>query len=514
VLHLLRRATYGATPALIAEVRAKGTTAWLDEQLAASKVPDTAMDAILRKHFPRLNWTIREVWDTTEFTNYSWDVEQDVLMASIARALWSKRQLKEVMVDFWSNHLNVTNPSDGVWDNRHLYDRDVIRKYALGSFKDMLIASAKHPAMLNYLNQALSTKDTPNENYGREVLELHTVGIDAGYTEADVLASAKILTGLTLANPHPTAQQPDWTRQEYAYDPSIHWVGKLTVHTSASHFVTSNPHANGEPVVDAYLTYLARHPATAQRLALKLCTHFVSDNPPDSLVERMAKVYTAHDTAIAPMLRTMFTSREFALSVEHKVRRPYEDIIASLRTLGVTQSTLPDVPKVADDPSWSDGLQAIYYQVYGMGHAPMNWPQPNGYPDVATAWQSASGVLGRWSTHFDHVAGWWPAYSQKVLTLPANPVNATKYPYHNSPMRYLLPVKLPTTWGAYVDALAARLLHQTLRPEDRATILRFMGKPSAGKIDAALTAQNDGFFSWNMPGVVALLLDTPYHEMA
>ena len=148
----------------------------------------------------------------------------DVLLSTVARALWSKRQVFEVMVDFWSNHLNVTCPSDGVWDNRHLYDRDVIRKHALGSFKDMLVASAKHPSMLVYLNQAESTKDAPNENYGREVLELHTVGVDAGYDENDIYNSAKILTGLTLANLQPpfSDANPEWTRQEYFYDWSIH----------------------------------------------------------------------------------------------------------------------------------------------------------------------------------------------------------------------------------------------------------------------------------------------------
>ena len=180
----------------------------------------------------------------------------------------------------------------------------------------------------------------------------------------------------------------------------------------------------------------------------------MSDDPPSSLVTRLASVYTAHDTAIAPVLKALFTSREFALSVEHKVRRPYEDTIAGLRTLGLTQSTLPQVPKNSDDPSWSYGLQAIYWQVRDMGHAPLNWPQPDGYPDVAVSWQSASGILGRWSTHMSHSAGWWPSHQDKHLTWPKNPVDATKYPNHNSVARYLLPVTLPKTWGAYVDALA------------------------------------------------------------
>jgi uncharacterized protein (DUF1800 family) len=511
-MHLLRRASFGLTPALIAEVHAKGSRNWLEEQLAPSTVSDTTMNAILSKHFARLNWAIRQVWDTTQFDNFSWDVMEDVLLSSIARAMWSKRQLFEVMVDFWNNHLNVTCPSDGVWDNRHLYDRDVIRKYALGSFKDMLVASAKHPSMLNYLNQADSTKDHPNENYGREVLELHTVGVDGGYDENDIYASAKILTGLTLKNlkgPY-TDANPDWTRLEYYYDKTIHYTSSVKVmgHTFNTHGATG-----GEADANAYLLWLARHPKTAERIARKLCTHFVSDNPPDSLITRMAAVYTAHDTAIVPVLRTMFTSREFALSVEHKVRRPYEDTIAGLRTLGLTQSPNPENPTVQDDPGWRDGLQAVYYQTRDMGHAPLNWPQPDGYPDVAQAWQSASGILGRWSTHMSHVAGWWPSADQKAFTWPKNPIDVNKHPNHDSVARYLLPTTLPKTWGAYVDSLAARLLGQSLRPEHKAAVLAFMGKTSTGTINADLDAYNDGWFSWQLPKVVSLLLDSPYHEM-
>jgi len=129
------------------------------------------------------------------------------------------------------------------------------------------------------------------------------------------------------------------------------------------------------------------------------------------------------------------------------------------------------------------------------------------------AWQSASGILGRWSTHISHVAGWWPSHDDKALTWPKNPIDVKKHPNHDSVARYLLPVTLPKTWGAYVDTLAARLLGQTLRPEHKAAVLTFMGKTSAGAINADLDAYNDGWFSWQLAKVVSLLLDSPYHEM-
>ncbi len=169
VLHLLRRATFGPTPALLAEVRAAGTTAWLDAQLAPlTKVPDTAMDAMMSR-WPRLGWKTWEVRERlTQFG--SWDVMYDLLEAHLARALFSRRQVFETAVDFWTNHLVVPVPSSEVWDSAHLFQRDVIRKHALGKYSDMLNAAARHPSMLKVLDNSDSHKKAPNENYGRELL--------------------------------------------------------------------------------------------------------------------------------------------------------------------------------------------------------------------------------------------------------------------------------------------------------------------------------------------------------
>ena len=177
-------------------VRKLGTAKWLAAQMNPYvKVPDTAMDHLATR-YPRLKWEIWQVRDRLD--NGAWDVMDDLVDMHIARAAWSRRQLLEVMVDFWSNHFNITCPSSNVWDSRARFDHDVIRTNAFGRFEDMLIASAKHPAMLNYLNNAISTYKEPNENYGREVLELHTVGIGAGYTETDMHNSALIFTGMSI----------------------------------------------------------------------------------------------------------------------------------------------------------------------------------------------------------------------------------------------------------------------------------------------------------------------------
>ena len=171
--------------------------------------------------------------------------------------MWSKRQLFEVMCDFWANHLNITCPSTSdVWSARQVFDRDVVRKNALGRFEDMLIASAYNPSMLTYLNNAESTKLEPNENYGRELLELHTVGVDGGYTEDDMYQSALIMTGFTVNE----------NNGLFKYDTSYHHVGPVQV----MDFTDANSTAEGgETVGRAYLKYLASHPSTARHLGVQ-----------------------------------------------------------------------------------------------------------------------------------------------------------------------------------------------------------------------------------------------------
>lgn len=153
ILHLLRRATYGKAPGLVLQARALGATAWLNQQLSPALIDDSVCDGYVAR-YPNLTKSVATV--RAEFPNGSWDVMFDLGRATLVRAAWSKRQLLEVMVEFWSNHLNITCPSSDVWDCRHTYDSAVIRPHALGRFADMLVASALHPAMLRYLNNNVS----------------------------------------------------------------------------------------------------------------------------------------------------------------------------------------------------------------------------------------------------------------------------------------------------------------------------------------------------------------------
>jgi len=231
------------------------------------------------------------------------------------------------MVDFWSNHLNVFGALAPAWTAKSLEDRVVIRKHALASFESLLLADARSAAMLMYLGNDKSRLDRPNENYGRELLELHTVGIDAGFTEADVLNSAYVLTGRTCDE-----------KRQYYYRPDWHYVGPVKVLGWSSANSTAT---GGLAVGDSYLRYLARHPSTALALSRKLAIRFVSDDPPDSLVNALAEVYLANGTAIVPWLRALFGSAEFADSIGRKARRRWR---MSLPASGRWESACPSAP--------------------------------------------------------------------------------------------------------------------------------------------------------------------------
>jgi uncharacterized protein (DUF1800 family) len=457
-LLLLARTSYGRTAAMEKDLDRLGPTAWLTRQLAPSSIKDPGGNAV-RAMYPRLSWSAPMA--RARLKQGDWALMQDTVADHLGHAIFSARQLNEVMVDFWSNHLNITCPSGDVWDTRHRYQLDVIRKYALGRFESMLLASAVHPSMLVYLNGAESTGAAPNENYSREVLELHTVGVDGGYTERDIQKAALLLTG--------------WTVEESRarYDPTRHYVGNVR----AFGFSAANAsHSGGRTGQRAYLGYLAHHPKTGRHLATKLAQHFVSDDPPKALITRLAASYRKYDTAIVPVLRDLFASPEFAESAGEKVRRPMEHLVASSRAIGV---------KLGSNPK---GLGDLANTLHDMGHAPLGWAMPNGYPDVADDWQSPASALAQFNTTATLVHGWWPT----TLALPG-------------PRKLL--TNPPHTRSAVIQAVGAKVLGR---------------KPTTREVSAARTLlagtklpSSFGAGSWEQQETVALtttlFLSSPAH---
>ncbi|HET6480544.1 MAG TPA: DUF1800 domain-containing protein [Actinoplanes sp.] len=462
IAHLLRRATFGATPASLAEARRLGVAGWLDRQLDPTSITDGVCGGVLAR-LPLAGASIATV--RSSIAKNSYEAVKQLGRAAVARAAWSDRQLFEVTAAFWANHLHIAAPSSGVWDSRSDYEAQVIRKHTFGRFADMLKASMKHPAMLTYLDNRSSTQDHPNENYARELMELHTIGLT--YTEQDVYAAAKLLTGLTVAN----------TTGAYLYASARHVTGAVEIagfeHANATAAV-------GETAALALADHLARHPETAKRLATKLCRRFVADEAPAALVAVLAKVYLDNDTAIKPVLKALFTSPEFAASIGQKSRTPFEDLIATIRTLGLRPET-----------SGVKALDALYNGLVNAGNAPYRWSPPNGFPDVAAAWASPSGFLMRCNNHLNLAAGWYPTQLSRPADL----------------LKSLVPT-LPGTYGALVDALAVRLIGAKLPAAHTAAVLSV-----AGKLPTSPLTASDKSLAGHAPYLIALVLDAPSFQL-
>ncbi|GIJ47571.1 hypothetical protein Val02_44570 [Virgisporangium aliadipatigenens] len=460
VLHLLRRTTFGVTPQDVADVRQLGIDAWLDRQLDPEKLPDPGGDQVAAL-YPRLGLDIKQLRGSVP-DNKRNEVQMELGQATIGRQAWSSRQLYEVMVDFWNNHLNIQNPLEGGADSRPDYDRTVIRKHAFGKFSDMLLASARHPAMMRYLDNAASDRRAVNENYGRELLELHTVGIDGGYGESDVRNAAYVLTGRTISRDG-----------EFVYDPKRHYSGAVTV------MGWSHPNKNqseGLAVGDTMVRYLALHPSTAKYVARKLAVRFVCDSPPAPLVDRLAQTYLDNGSAVVPMLRVLFRSLEFWIATGLKTRRPLENLVATARVLGVTPGGDTD-----------KALETLYATADRLGHAPLAWAPPDGYPDVAGAWQSAHGMLGAWNVHRALVSG-------KV-----------KGATYAAPEQLVAGNKTGTAAG-YLDALSQRLVFQPLTQPQKDALLQFLGMPGDARV-------SDPKLGGKLDSLAPLLLDSVYHGL-
>ncbi|MFC6342473.1 DUF1800 domain-containing protein, partial [Nocardioides hankookensis] len=312
--HLVGRFSYGVTPELARDVRrAGGGREWFERQLAPGSVPDHAADR-LRGWWPSLDRGPSDLWRRqVKEIEGGWQVMADYQRWVLLRRMESRHQLHEMMTELWEHHFNVPANGDAQFTWRVRYG-DTIRKHALGRFDQLLPAVVTHPAMLISLDNVSSTKQFPNENLGRELLELHTVGRGA-YDESDVKASARILTGWTVDM---------WETFAAEYDKERHARGPVKV----MGFRHANKSADGREVTRDYLRYLAHHPATARHVARKLAVKFVRDDPSPALISRLARVYRQHDTDIRPVLRALVGTREFQRAVGAKVRDPGEDLVA------------------------------------------------------------------------------------------------------------------------------------------------------------------------------------------
>jgi len=309
-------------------------------------------------------------------------VVTELQRAKLLRAVYSERQLYEMMVDFWENHFNIFANKD---DDRYFltsYDRDTIRPFAMGRFRDLLGATAHSPAMLFYLDNWRSsvtrpypaTKDKPagadgglNENYARELMELHTLGVDGGYTQQDVQEVARCFTGWTIQKPKEQGL--------FLYRPGLHDDGEKVV--LGHRILPGGGIADGERVLDI----LATHPATARFVATKLARRFISDSPPPSLIDRAAAVFLKTDGSIRETLRAIVTSPEFFSTTAYraKMRSPFEYVAAAMRALNAE----------------TDGDRPVLDAIGRMGQPVFGRITPDGYADRADQWLSSGAMVAR-----------------------------------------------------------------------------------------------------------------------
>lgn len=440
--HLLSRFTYGATPGQVDEVARMGLEKWFEQQLKAD-LPEDSLDVQLvpldalklsneqialtyPKNGEVIRMAIRDGIVNKDSVRADQKAYKDILKdymdkkgykpenelfrqlycQKILRAAYAQNQLREVMTDFWFNHFNVSVTKNDCAQFIPVYERDIIRPGALDKFGDLLKATAQSPAMLYYLDNFSSSGPMDemrdgmrpiqvarkaqglNENYARELMELHTMGVDGGYTQQDVTQAARVLTGWTVRE------------SEYLFTPRRHDKGEKMV--LGKHFGPDGGEEEGLQLLDM----LAHHPSTAHFICRKIAVRFVNDDPPSALIDRMAKTFTNKNGDIRQVLLTMVYSPEFwsAQAVREKTKSPFELAIGAVRSLHAR----------IGQP------MQLYNWITRMGEKMYCYQAPTGFPDKGQYWINTGSLLSRMNFGLAFAAGRIPGVSFDLAALNNN----------------------------------------------------------------------------------------------
>lgn len=464
--HYLNRLGCGFSPDAHQQLlRAGSHRAWFEAQLVPSRIPESATAQALPSWFPDLSASPATKWAKQQSgAKSSWEYSTELASYSMLRQVYSTRQVLENMVAFWSNHLHVQSGHRTACAHRYSYDQTV-RRHALGRFEDLLVECTLHPAMLFYLDNSTSVTNAPNENHGRELLELHTVGRGSGYTESMVKSSAVILSGWTVDDP----ASPSAT-----YDPDRHTAGPVRV----LGFSAANAAPDGRAVTRDYLRYLAHHPATATNIARRLCRHLVGDQPSEAMVSAVAKAFRDSGTDIPSTLRALVAHPDFAASAGALVRDPVQDFVATCRVLQVRARRPTADASFARACVWS--LSSL---------PPYSWPRPDGPPLGNAAWSSASRMLSSFRMHWNLAAGWWPT---KDVT------------YRTSGASWLPQRRIRL--DQWVDHLCRTLLGRRSDSRMLTAVVTVTGYPPR-----TIITKNHPVAGWLFVRLVGALLDSPDH---
>jgi uncharacterized protein (DUF1800 family) len=379
IKHLLHRIAFGPRPADVELVQDLGIQKYLEQQLHPDRIDDKSTDERL-EHLSSLGMStsklmeiyvpkrkLRNLQVPAMVRNVPQQLLQELQTQKVIRAVHSRKQLQEMMTDFWFNHFNVfwaKNADRWLTTN---YEMTAIRPHVFGKFRNLLMATAKNPAMLFYLDNHLSSSIKGiNENYARELMELHTLGVDGGYTQKDVQEVARAFTGWSINRAH--------VNGEFIFRPRMHDSGEKIV---LGRTIRAGGIRDGEEVIDI----LSRHPSTARFLATKLVRRFVSDDPPAPLVARVADVYRNSDGDIREMMHAILTSKEFNSpeAVGAKTKTPFEYVASAIRALDGT----------------TDGSRELGQSIARMGQPLYQCQPPTGYPDRGEYWMTNAAILER-----------------------------------------------------------------------------------------------------------------------
>ena len=420
---LLERASFGPRPGELEALARQGAEAWVSEQLASLSPGDDELEErlagfeslgaagwqdLMEMELPAPDRRDRRSAERRKaVARRSREITRELAGARLVRAVHGRWGLREVLLDFWSNHFSVFGRKNLVGALLPHYEREVLLPHVLGRFEDLLLAVAKSPAMLVYLDNWSSTRpDLPrfvrrrlpggggiNENYARELLELHTLGVDGGYDQQDVIAAARVFTGWTLES----RRNP-----VFRFRAVLHDDGKKQV-------LGERTRGDGPEEGEHLLRRLARHPATARHLAHKLCKRFVADAPPPPLVERVAERYLETEGDLRAVVAAVLLAPELSDPRHRKLKTPFRLVASALRATGGS----------------SDGRPPSLLALYRLGELPYGSRTPDGFPEEASHWIDPGALLERMTAAFLLAEGrvrgtkLGPVFPETVTRLPA-----------------------------------------------------------------------------------------------
>jgi uncharacterized protein (DUF1800 family) len=410
---LVRRATMGITAGDLASARSVGYQTWLQQQLDYQRIDNTAVEAQVNALWPILAQNGDALFQVDQGT-----VQSNLQAAWLFRAALSPRQLYERMVEFWNDHFNIEIGKVGYL--KIIDEREVIRKHALGKFRDLVFASAKSAAMLAYLDQNVSRVGAPNQNYARELMELHTLGVDGGYSQDDVAELSRVLTGWTIQG-----------RGNFTFNPALHdWTQKVVMGVTipaGSPSLGAAGIQEGEQIIDM----LVKHPSTARFIATKLLKWFVTPEPSAQQISAVASVFRVTGGDLKLVVRAVL-NQGWVAAAPLKFKRPFHYLVSALRSSGATITN-------------TIGLNG---QMTLLGQPLYFWETPDGYPDLFEYW--SGNLMPRWQV------------ASTVTNFRTGNIVVNSAPY------------LTGTPDAAVDMLTANFFGGELDPATRSNLLNYL----------------------------------------